>query len=96
LELDRVLGYEANYAGTSFATLDKLQSKTFQYGSKAVNFVADKVQPGSLGAVGYDDEGVKTKQWDLVKDGVLVNYQAEADRIDPDQVIARLLDAVRP
>jgi TldD protein len=81
LELDRVLGYEANYAGTSFATLDKLQSKTFQYGSKAVNIVADKVQPGSLGAVGYDDEGVKTKQWDLVKDGVLVNYQAIRDQV---------------
>jgi TldD protein len=81
LELDRVLGYEANYAGTSFATLDKLQSKTFQYGNKVVNFVADKLQPGSLGAVGYDDEGVKTKKWDLVKDGILVNYQGIRDQV---------------
>jgi TldD protein len=81
LELDRVLGYEANYAGTSFATLDKLQSKSFQYGNKVVNFVADKIQPGSLGAVGYDDEGVKTKKWDLVKDGVLVNYQGIRDQV---------------
>ncbi len=80
-ELDRVLGYEANYAGTSFATLDKLKSKSFQYGSKVVNFVADKLQPGSLGAVGYDDEGVKCKQWDLVKDGVLVNYQGIRDQV---------------
>jgi len=80
LELDRVLGYEANYAGTSFATLDKWKTKTFNYGSKEVNFVADKVQPGSLGAVGYDDEGVKTKKWDLVKDGILVNYQAIRDQ----------------
>ena len=80
LELDRVLGYEANYAGTSFATLDKWQSKNFQYGSKLVNFVADKQQVGSLGAVGYDDEGVQTKRWDLVKDGVLVNYQAIRDQ----------------
>ena len=81
LELDRVLGYEANFAGTSFATLDKWQSKNFQYGSKLVNFVADKQQVGSLGAVGYDDEGVATKQWDLVKDGVLVNYQAIRDQV---------------
>ena len=80
LELDRVLGYEANYAGTSFATLDKWKSKTFKYGSPLVNFVADKLQPGSLGAVGYDDEGVKTKEWDLVKDGILVNYQAIRDQ----------------
>ncbi|HMG93357.1 MAG TPA: TldD/PmbA family protein [Chryseolinea sp.] len=81
LELDRVLGYEANYAGTSFATLDKLKSKSFQYGNKVVNFVADKLQPGSLGAVGYDDEGVKTKRWDLVKDGILVNYQGIRDQV---------------
>jgi len=81
LELDRVLGYEANYAGTSFATLDKWKSKTFNYGSKQVNLFADKIQPGSLGAVGYDDEGVKTKRWDLVKDGVLVGYQAIRDQV---------------
>jgi TldD protein len=80
LELDRVLGYEANYAGTSFATLDKWQSKTFNYGSDKVNLVADKTQPGSLGAVGYDDEGVKCKEWDLVKKGILVNYQAIRDQ----------------
>ena len=80
LELDRVLGYEANYAGTSFATLDKWKSKKFKYGAENVNFFADKTQAGSLGAVGYDDEGVPTKQWDLVKDGVLVNYQAIRDQ----------------
>lgn len=79
LELDRVLGYEANYAGTSFATLDKRDSG-FKYGSDIVNVFADKVQPGSLGAVGFDDEGVKTKRWDLIKDGVLVNYQAIRDQ----------------
>ncbi len=81
LELDRVLGYEANFAGTSFATLDKWKSKNFQYGSDIVNLVADKTQPYSLGHVGYDDEGVKTKEWDLVKDGVLVNYQAIRDQV---------------
>jgi len=81
LELDRVLGYEANYAGTSFATLDKWQSKSFQYGSPLVNIFADKIQPYSLGAVGYDDEGVQTKRWDLIKDGVLVNYEAIRDQM---------------
>ena len=79
LELDRVLGYEANFAGTSFATLDKRDSG-FRYGSEVVNFVADRTQPGSLGAVAYDDEGVKTRRWDLIKDGVLVNYQAIRDQ----------------
>ena len=79
-ELDRVLGYEANYAGTSFATLDKWESKKFKYGSPIVNIVADKTTPGSLGAVGYDDEGVRCKQWDIIKDGVLVNYQATRDQ----------------
>ena len=79
LELDRVLGYEANYAGTSFATLDKRESK-FQYGSDKVTIFADKTQPGSLGAVGYDDEGVKCKRWDLIRDGILVDYQTIRDQ----------------
>ena len=79
-ELDRVLGYEANFAGTSFLTLDKWQSKKFNYGSKLVNIVADKTQVGSLGAVGYDDEGVKCGQWDVIKEGVLVNYQTIRDQ----------------
>lgn len=81
LELDRILGYEANYAGTSFATLDKLNSGNFNYGSKLVNIFADKVQPGSLGAVGYDDEGVKTKRWDLIKEGIFVNVEAIRDQV---------------
>ncbi|WP_340157520.1 TldD/PmbA family protein [uncultured Maribacter sp.] len=80
LELDRVLGYEANYAGTSFASLDKLKSGNFKYGSDIVNLVADKTQVGSLGAVGYDDEGVKSKKWDLVRNGVLTNFQAIRDQ----------------
>jgi len=79
-ELDRVLGYEANYAGTSFLTLEKLRSKNFHFGSKNVNIVGDKLQYGSLGAVGYDDEGVKCGQWDIIKDGVLVNFQAIRDQ----------------
>ncbi|PBS13281.1 TldD protein [Lysobacteraceae bacterium NML93-0792] len=79
LELDRVLGYEANYAGTSFATLDKREDG-FRWGSDIVSFFADRTQPGSLGAVGYDDEGVQCKRWDLVRDGILVDYQTTRDQ----------------
>lgn len=79
-ELDRVMGYEANYAGTSFLTLDKWESKNFKFGNDIVNFFADKTQVGSLGAVGYDDEGVQCKSWDIIKDGILVDYQAIRDQ----------------
>jgi TldD protein len=79
-ELDRVLGYEANFAGTSFCTLDKWESGKFNFGSNIVNFTGDKTARGSLGAVGYDDEGVPAKRWDIIKDGILVNYQATRDQ----------------
>ncbi len=76
-ELDRVLGYEANYAGTSFATRDKLGK--FQYGSKFVQIKGDKTQAGGLATCGWDDDGVKTIEWDIIKDGVLVSYQTVRD-----------------
>ncbi|MGA9996060.1 MAG: TldD/PmbA family protein [Pyrinomonadaceae bacterium] len=76
-ELDRVLGYEANYAGTSFATRDKLGK--FQYGSKFVNIKGDKTQRDALATCGWDDDGVKTTEWDIIKDGVLVSYQTVRD-----------------
>jgi TldD protein len=79
-ELDRVLGYEANYAGTSFATLDKWESKKFKFGADRVNFFADKNSKNSLGNVAYDDEGVPAKRWDIIRNGVLVNYQATRDQ----------------
>ncbi len=81
LELDRVLGYEANYAGTSFATLDKWRSGKFNFGSKIVNIVADRTQPYFLNSIGYDDDGVPAKEWDLIKNGILVNYQATRDQV---------------
>jgi TldD protein len=74
-ELDRALGYEANYAGTSFATYDKLG--TLQYGSPVMNVRGDRTQPHGLATVGYDDEGVQTQEWDIVRDGVLVGYQLD-------------------
>jgi TldD protein len=74
-ELDRVLGYEANYAGTSFATLDKLGS--FRYGSPVMNITGDRTVPHGLATIGYDDEGVAAQRWDLVREGVLVGYQLD-------------------
>jgi TldD protein len=74
-ELDRALGYEANYAGTSFATLDQLG--TLQYGSPVMHVTGDRTQPHGLATVGYDDEGVEAQEWDIVKDGVLVGYQLD-------------------
>jgi TldD protein len=74
-ELDRALGYEAAYAGTSFATVDKLG--TLQYGSPQMNVTGDRTAVHGLSTVGWDDEGVAGQQWDIVKDGVLVGYQAD-------------------
>jgi len=71
-ELDRVLGMEASYAGTSFLTLDKLNK--FQYGSPIINITADATIPGALGTFGYDDEGIPAQRFDIVKDGIFVGY----------------------
>ncbi len=71
-ELDRVLGYEADYAGTSFATPEKLGK--FRYGSKLVHVVADNTQPEFLASTGFDDEGVEGQKWDIIRDGILVGY----------------------
>jgi TldD protein len=72
-ELDRALGYEAAYAGTSFATLDKLNS--LAYGSPVMNITGDRTVAHGLASIGYDDEGVATQQFDIVRDGTLVGYQ---------------------
>jgi TldD protein len=74
-ELDRALGYEANYAGTSFATIDRLGS--LQYGSKVMHITGDRTVEHGLSTIGYDDEGVATQSWDIVRDGVLVGYQLD-------------------
>ncbi len=74
-ELDRALGYEANYAGTSFATLDKLGS--LRYGSPCMTVTGDRVEPHGLSSIGYDDDGVATQRWDLIKDGIFVGYQTD-------------------
>jgi TldD protein len=74
-ELDRALGYEAAYAGTSFATPDKLG--TLRYGSALMNVTGDRTAVHGLSTVGWDDEGVAGQQWDIVADGVLVGYQVD-------------------
>ncbi|MCW2679707.1 MAG: peptidase modulator of gyrase [Frankiales bacterium] len=74
-ELDRALGYEAAYAGTSFATLDQLGS--LRYGSPVMQVTGDRTVPHGLATIGWDDEGVQTQQWDIVRDGVLVGYQLD-------------------
>ncbi|MGQ0843613.1 MAG: TldD/PmbA family protein [Sporichthyaceae bacterium] len=74
-ELDRALGYEAAYAGTSFATPDKLN--TLKYGSPLMNVTGDRTVTNGLATIGYDDEGVQTQSWDIVKDGILVGYQLD-------------------
>jgi TldD protein len=74
-ELDRALGYEAAYAGTSFATFDQLGK--LQYGSAHMNVTGDRTAEHGLATIGYDDEGVAGQSWDLVKDGVLVGYQLD-------------------
>jgi len=74
-EYDRAIGYEAAYAGTSFATPDKLGS--MRYGSPVMNVTADRTVEHGLASVGYDDEGVAAQRWDLVRDGVFVGYQLD-------------------
>ncbi len=77
LELDRVLGYEASYAGTSFATIDKLGN--FKYASEIVNITSDNTYPGGLGTYGYDDEGVPARKVYLIKEGILNDYLSSRD-----------------
>ena len=78
-ELDRVLGYEANYAGTSFLTPNHLGR--LRYGSPLVSFKADRTIPGGMATCGYDDDGVKTEAWHLVKDGLFVDYQTIREHV---------------
>lgn len=74
-ELDRALGYEAAYAGTSFATFDQLGK--LQYGSPLMNVTGDRQAEYGLASIGWDHEGVAAQTWDLIKDGRLVGYQLD-------------------
>ena len=74
-ELDRALGYEAAFAGTSFATPDKLGS--LRYGSPVMHVTGDRTAEHGLASVGYDDEGVGAQSWDLITDGIFTGYQVD-------------------
>ncbi len=76
-ELDRVFGHEADLAGASFATTEKLG--TFRYGSPLVNLVADSTVPGGLDTRGFDDECVTSGRWHVVKDGLFVGYHTSRE-----------------
>ncbi len=86
LELDRALGYEAAYAGTSFATPDGIGSLV--YGSPVMNVTGDRTAEHGLATIGFDDEGVEAQSFDLVRDGVLAGYQLDR-RIAAEAGIAR-------
>ncbi|HEY2516420.1 MAG TPA: TldD/PmbA family protein [Polyangiaceae bacterium] len=77
-ELDRALGLEMNFAGTSYATPDLLGK--LRIGSPLVTVYADRTTPGGLATCAWDDEGVATQRWDLVKDGVFVGYQTTREQ----------------
>ncbi|MBI4467246.1 MAG: TldD/PmbA family protein [Acidobacteria bacterium] len=77
-ELDRALGYEANFAGTSHLTPDKLGK--FRMGSDLVNIVGDRTLAGGLSTCGFDDEGVPTLRFDIIRRGTFVGYQTTRDQ----------------
>jgi TldD protein len=76
-ELDRIMGYEANYAGTSFVKVSDVGK--LKYGSTLFNVTADKTIPGGLGTIGYDDDGVKTTKFPIVRDGILVGLMTNRE-----------------
>jgi len=79
-ELDRALGFEANYAGTSFVAPPEGQLGKLKYGPEFMNVVGDRSQPGSLAAVGWDDEGVKPDEYHIIRNGMLDDYQTTREQ----------------
>jgi TldD protein len=79
-ELDRVYGYEANYAGTSFVSPPEQMLGKFKYGPEFMNIQGDRMQEGSLGAVGWDDEGVEPETFLIIKNGVVNDYQTTREQ----------------
>ncbi len=75
-ELDRIVGYEANYAGTSFVKLSDIGK--LKYGSKHLNVTCSKTDDG-IGSTGYDDDGVKSMEWPLIREGILVGVQTNRE-----------------
>ena len=79
-ELDRALGYEANYAGTSFIAPPEKMLGKLKYGPEFMNVQGDRSQPGACATIGYDDEGVKPEDFLIIKNGVFNDYQTTREQ----------------
>src|SRR6185295_15476701 len=79
-ELDRALGYEANYAGTSFVAPPEKMLGKFRYGPEFMNIQGDRSQEGACATIGYDDEGVKPETFLIIKNGVVNDYQTTREQ----------------
>ena len=79
-ELDRAMGYEANYAGTSFVAPPEATINKLQFGSELMTIRADRVQEGSLARVGWDDEGVPPDDWTIIEKGTFKDYQTTREQ----------------
>ena len=79
-ELDRAMGYEANYAGTSFVAPPEKVLGTLKYGSELMNIRGDRAEVGSLSACGWDDEGVKPEAFDIISKGIFVDYHTTREQ----------------
>ena len=77
-EFDRILGHEANFAGMSFVR--PFDRGTLRYASEIVNVAGDRTQPGALATAGYDDDGVPCRRWEIIKDGVLVDFPTDREQ----------------
>ena len=79
-ELDRAMGYEANYAGTSFLAPPEQQLGKFRYGPDFMTIRGDRSQPGALATIGWDDDGVKPEEFDIVRNGIVNDYQTTREQ----------------
>ena len=79
-ELDRAMGYEANYAGTSFVAPPDKHLGQFRYGPEFMNIQGDRSQPGALSTIGYDDDGVQPDEFLIIKNGVVNDYQTTREQ----------------
>ncbi|MFW6083770.1 MAG: TldD/PmbA family protein [Gemmatimonadota bacterium] len=81
-ELDRALGYEANYAGTSFLAPPSEVLNEFRYGPEFMNLEGERTSPGGMASIGWDDEGVPAQSWPMIENGIFVDYQTTRGQVD--------------
>ncbi|MCH7749666.1 MAG: TldD/PmbA family protein [Acidobacteria bacterium] len=79
-ELDRTLGYEANYAGTSFIFPPEEALNNLRLGPDFMTFIGNRTEEGGCATVGWDDEGVAASAWPIIEDGIFVNYQTTREQ----------------